>query len=345
MSPAKYCKFFRECKSKAVYRIPHSNLSLCKEHFLKNVEKRVQKLVQKSHIIHRDGNNKILIALSGGKDSQVLLTIMKKLYPENVEIHGLYIELGISSEGYSKDSGVIAKTLCEKLKVPFHQIDVKQETGFTIDDIHDLRQKVKKKNRNTAIKEQIRGECSYCGLLKRYHINKFAVENDFSVVLTGHNLTDEATALVNNFFNMDLGFLKKPGYFLESKTRNLVSRLKPFFYISEEEIMMYAYFAKIDHLATECPYSAQSPNIKIKKNLLEIEQYRRGNMISLMRRYYKVMQPVIKNASSSEKNVDRVCAVCGSPTFSKKCNFCKTTEFVRESLKKYKNQLEGQLVK
>lgn len=339
MSRAKYCKFFRECKSKAVYRIPHSNLALCKDHFLANVEKRVQKLVKKSHIIRREGKNKILIALSGGKDSQVLLSIMKKSYPENIELHGLYIELGISDENYSKDSGIIAQSLCNKLNVPFHEINVKQQNGFNIDDIYNLKQIVEE-NKQKSKNDQIRGECSYCGLLKRYHINKFAVENDFSVVLTGHNLTDEATSLVNNFFNVDIGFLKKPGYFLESKTKNLVSRLKPLFYISEEEIVMYAYLSKIEHLPTECPYSAQAPNIKIKKTLLEIEQYRKGNMISLLRRYYKVMQPEIKNANSTEKHLDRICAVCGSPTFSKICNFCKTTEFMLETLKKHKIQLD-----
>ena len=208
MSRAKYCKFFRECKSKAVYRIPHSNLALCKDHFLANVEKRVQKLVKKSHIIRREGKNKILIALSGGKDSQVLLSIMKKSYPENIELHGLYIELGISDENYSKDSGIIAQSLCNKLNVPFHEINVKQQNGFNIDDIYNLKQIVEE-NKQKSKNDQIRGECSYCGLLKRYHINKFAVENDFSVVLTGHNLTDEATSLVNNFFNVDIGFLKK----------------------------------------------------------------------------------------------------------------------------------------
>ena len=285
----KYCKFYRECKSKAVYRIPHSNLALCKDHFLANVEKRVQKLVHKSHIIRREGKNKILIALSGGKDSQVLLSIMKKSYPENIELHGLYIELGISKENYSKDSGIIAQSLCDKLEFPFHKIDVKEQKGFNIDDIHNLKQFIKK-NKKKPIEDQIRGECSYCGLLKRYYTNKFAVDNGFSVVLTGHNLTDEATSLVNKFFNVDIGFLKKPGYFLESKTKNLISRLKPLFYINEEEIAMYAYLDNIEHLPTECPYSAQAPNIKIKKTLLEIEQYRRGNMISLLRRFYKVLR-------------------------------------------------------
>ncbi|MBA7570566.1 hypothetical protein ES708_12319 [subsurface metagenome] len=67
-------------------------------------------------------------------------------------------------------------------------------------------------------------------------------------------------------------------------------------------------------------------------------------MISLLRRYYKVMQPEIKNASSAEKHLDRICAVCGSPTFTKICHFCKTTEFILETLKKYKNQLDVQFV-
>jgi len=331
----KYCKFYRECKSKAVFRIPHSNLALCKYHFIANVEKRVQKLVHKSHIVRREGKNKILIALSGGKDSQVLLSIMKKLYPDNIELHGLYIELGISVENYSKDSGLIAKSLCDKLEVPFHNINVKQQNGFNIDDIHNLKQVIEKNKQKSEI-DQIRGECSYCGLLKRHYTNKYALDNEFSAVLTGHNLTDEASSLVNNFFNVDIGFLKKPGYFLESKTKNLVSRLKPLFYISEEEVVMYAYLANIEHLPTECPYSAQAPNIKIKKTLLEIEKYRKGNMISLLRRYYRVMQPEIKNASSSEKHLDRICTVCGSPTFSKICHFCKTSEYLRETLEKHK---------
>jgi len=210
----KYCKFYRECKSKAVFRIPHSNLALCKYHFIANVEKRVQKLVHKSHIVRREGKNKILIALSGGKDSQVLLSIMKKLYPDNIELHGLYIELGISVENYSKDSGLIAKSLCDKLEVPFHNINVKQQNGFNIDDIHNLKQVIEKNKQKSEI-DQIRGECSYCGLLKRHYTNKYALDNEFSAVLTGHNLTDEASSLVNNFFNVDIGFLKKPIYKLK----------------------------------------------------------------------------------------------------------------------------------
>ncbi len=320
----RWCKFFSECKQKAVYRIPHSNLALCKDHFLKNVEKRVKKLVEKKHMFHPGANEKVLLALSGGKDSQVLLTVLKNLYPEGVQFEGLYIELGIAQHGYSADSGVIAAELCRKLGVPFHVINVKEDYGLSIDDINWAKRQFALHKWPMGKMGHFKGECSYCGMLKRYSINKYAAENDFFAVLTGHNLTDESTALLNNFLNMDLMFLSRPGPMVDSKHELLVPRGKPLFYVSEEEVMMYAYFAGIPHLPTECPYSLQSPNQKLKAELKEIESHRRGNMISLMRRYYKVMQPVLKAELPKKTREERRCSVCGMPTFSKKCSFCRT---------------------
>ena len=72
MSP-RHCKFFQECGNKASYQIPYSRLNLCTEHFLKNVQNRVKKFILKKHMFHPFRNEKVLVAASGGKDSQVLL--------------------------------------------------------------------------------------------------------------------------------------------------------------------------------------------------------------------------------------------------------------------------------
>ena len=118
----RYCKFFKECGNRAAYKLPHANLSLCKDHFLSNLEKRVNTFIVKKHLIHpykpeySPYKEKILVAVSGGKDSQVLLYLFKKLFPEE-EIEALYIELGIKSKNYSQDSSRIAAQMCEDLNV------------------------------------------------------------------------------------------------------------------------------------------------------------------------------------------------------------------------------------
>ncbi|WP_371806144.1 ATP-binding protein [Candidatus Lokiarchaeum ossiferum] len=298
----------------------------------------MKELIEKKHMFHPDRDEKLLVAASGGKDSQVLLSIIKKLYPVGLDVEALYIELGISQENYSQDSGIVARKFCEELNIPFHQLNVKDTYGFNIDDIHQLNAEVEDRKWKFD-KDPMRGECSYCGTLKRYMINKFAFENGFTCVATGHNLTDETTQLMNNFFNMDLNFLAKSGPVADVHIPKLVPRVKPLFFISEEEIAMYAYFADIAHLGTECAYSTHVPNIQLKKALKEIEDYRRGNNLSLARRYHKIMQPVIEKAVHSDKSNDKLCSVCGFPTFGKKCKFCKTIAVLTDRFQQLKIEL------
>ena len=111
MSPRK-CKLWSECHNDAVYQLPHANLALCKDHYLLNVQKRVKRLIEKKHMFHPHRNEKLLIAASGGKDSQVLLHLIKNIYPEGLDIEALYINLGISKKLYSDDSEKVARDCC-----------------------------------------------------------------------------------------------------------------------------------------------------------------------------------------------------------------------------------------
>lgn len=340
---ARMCKFFQSCHQSAVYQIPHSKLALCKEHFLANVEKRVKELIEKKHMFHPDRGEKVLVAASGGKDSQVLLSIIRTIYPEKLAVEALYIELGIKPSNYSKDSKNMAEEWCAQLNIPFHVIDIQQKFGMSIDQMHHLKEAYQEQGWHYDL-QAFRGECSYCGSFKRYNINKFAHEHEFSVVATGHNLTDEATALLNNFFNQKLMFLSRPGPVSDSDTDLLVPRVKPLFFISEEEITMYAYFKQIPFLPTECPYANQSPVHHLKEVLLEIEDYRRGNMLAFMRRYYKHMQPVILEAyqeTAQGNSQNQTCTHCGRPTYSKVCSFCRNLKYLRKQIKKVERKQES----
>ena len=133
------CKFYRECQSQAVTQMQHTNMPLCKTHFLRYMESRVLKTIETYKLINfQDPNEKVLVAVSGGKDSQTLLTILNQVLKNKVPLEALYIEIGISPDLYSHDSEIVAKQLCDDLGVPFHVLNVQDRVGYDMDKIHQL---------------------------------------------------------------------------------------------------------------------------------------------------------------------------------------------------------------
>ena len=59
------------CSNEAVYHRKISNEFVCKTHFIKTVEKKIRKTVRKFSMF--SPKDKVVVGLSGGKDSLVLL--------------------------------------------------------------------------------------------------------------------------------------------------------------------------------------------------------------------------------------------------------------------------------
>jgi uncharacterized protein (TIGR00269 family) len=153
-----------------------------------------------------------------------------------------------------------------------------------------------------------------------YLILVFDIFTEMSLVIT----------LMNFLTDTLYGILERFGPVNDSQVPGMVPRVKPLFYISEEEIMMYTYFADIPHFSSECPYAPQSPNTKLKGVLNELETSRRGNMISLMRRFQKVMKPVIRATKFDKKPAVNTCQTCGMTSLGKICSFCRTITTLQE---------------
>lgn len=327
------CKF---CRAPAVIMVPFSKMPLCKKDFLSYIENRVKKTIEEYHLIDASSDiEKVLIGLSGGKDSQTLLTILHHIYQKRVRIEALYIDVGIAPRNYGHDSEVVARKLCEQLDIPFHVFNVKEDMQIDLDDIHELGRRSKSRQRRKS--GRFRGECSYCGLIKRYYMNRFALENGFTKVATGHNLTDEATQLLSNFFNVDMELMSRAGPTTVTNVKGLIPRVKPLFYIYEEELIKYAYYAKVDHLPTECAYATDSPMVRVKKSLEQVERFRRGNMMRLVRGFQKKLKPIMGETIPEEKQVERQCKECGMATYLEICSFCKTKERLKNQIDKIKS--------
>ena len=82
----------RKCTQNAVINMRQHKLALCKEHYLDWFTQQTQRSIRKSLLF--DPVERILVAVSGGKDSLALWDVLHTL---GYEADGLYINLGINS--------------------------------------------------------------------------------------------------------------------------------------------------------------------------------------------------------------------------------------------------------
>ncbi|MDK6029378.1 TIGR00269 family protein [Ignisphaera sp. 4213-co] len=295
------CSF---CNENAVTRIGYAKLWLCKEHFIQFIEKKVFNTFKRYGL---GGKNwRILAAVSGGKDSVSMLYILHKLSKDiGFELIALHIDLGIGE--YSKISREVVENLCKSLGIPLIVLDLKELTGFNLPEM---------------VSKTKRPPCSLCGLIKRYLINVAAQELKANAVALGHHLDDLIPYIIKNFVLQNLFEISKLGP--KTDTLNgLVGRIRPLYEVSEDEIMLYAYLAKLPFVQNECPYSARKGLEKtIREFINNAEKRHPGFKIAFARSIAKNIE-IYKNIGKEEPL--KQCKICQSPSNSEICSFCKIT--------------------
>lgn len=248
-------------------------------------------------------NEKIAIALSGGKDSVVLTQILFTLYGDrrDIELHAITIDEGI--EGYRPPTVQIAKQIAKRFNIEHHIVSFRSEIGYELDEI------VKKGNRNA---------CSYCGVFRKYLLNKKSREIGASKLATGHNLDDETQTILLNFLQSDIERLAR---LVPSKIQEgLVMRIKPLREIYEQEIVVYAILNNLPVSLEECPYSREPVRAFVRDFLYDFEKRYPGRKFSVMRSFETLLPCLWNMFPQIELNK---CELCGEPTPKKICQACE----------------------
>jgi len=159
--------------------------------------------------------------------------------------------------------------LCNKkekdLNIELHVYDLKKEMGS---GICYLRSAIQAK---PEMKGKIKN-CAICGVIKKWIFNREAKKLKASKIATGHNLDDECQTFLMNVFKASLKLSANIGPI----TRNIseifdgkfVSRIKPLFYILEDDIREYSKIKKLPVVYEKCPCSLDSYRVQIR-NFLE----------------------------------------------------------------------------
>lgn len=305
----------RKCGEKAVIHMSQHKLALCKQHYLDWVPEQVEHAIKKYQMFTR--HERVLVAVSGGKDSLSLWDILWRL---GYSADGLYIGLGID-EGiaYSDESQVAAEKFAVQRGLNLLVFSVPGEYGASVPEIADLSLRGRKK------------PCAVCGMTKRHIMNRIAYQQDYSVLATGHNLDDEASVLLGNTINWLPGHLVRQRPVLEANYPGLARKVKPLCRMYEREMAAYALLGEISYIYSECPFAYGSKTIYYKEILNKLEFDRPGAKLNFYLAFLQAKDAgLFAPQADPEAQFLHSCPNCGQPTTAPGiCAFCRMLERVK----------------
>ncbi len=271
-----------------------SNPVLCKTHFISYFEEKVNFTIKKFKLLKKKG--KIAVAVSGGKDSMSLLYLLKKF---SYNVYALAVDEGIL--GYRDRTLINMKKFCIKNKIPYKIISFKEKFGQRLDDI---------------VKNNKILPCSVCGVFRRRILDVHS--RGFDVLATGHNMDDEAQAVLMNLAKNNISLLSRLGPISGKKRKKeFTMRVKPFYFCSEKEIMVYSFINRINADFEECPNVPMSFRLRIRGMLNDIEHERYGAKRNVIDTFQALS---IKTTKDDEKQ--KFCIYCHEPSSKEICSAC-----------------------
>lgn len=301
----------KKCGEKASVNMRQHRMALCKDHFLEWIPEQTERFIKKYNMFTRD--EKILVAVSGGKDSLSLWDILVRL---GYEADGLYLGLGIDGGiQYSEESHRLTDEFARRHNLKLHVVDIEKEYGHSIPVLSEI------SNRGHG------KPCSVCGLAKRHEMNRIARDLGYDVLATGHNLDDEAAVLFGNTLQWAPDYLLRQGPVLESK-EGLARKVKPLCRFYEREMTAYSIMRGIEYIYEECPFAVGATQVFYKESLNQLENVRPGTKLTFYLRFLEARRSgeLFIQKDSQQAHI-HPCEKCGQPTSAPElCSFCRMLE-------------------
>jgi uncharacterized protein (TIGR00269 family) len=291
----------RVCRGPAVIDIRRHNANFCADHFLKLCRDQVAKAIKDFDMVKP--GDRLLVAVSGGKDSLAVWDILREL---GYDADGLVIGLGIGA--YSDESTRVTKAFAEERGWPLQVIDLRADYGYDVP---------------TAAKVTKRVPCSACGLSKRHLFDQAAVDGGYDAVVTGHNLDDEAAVLFGNTLRWQTEYLARQLPVLPARN-GFPRKVKPLVRLGEREMAAYCVLRGIDYIVEECPMAVGNKHLGYKDALNTIEAQSPGSKQAFYFGFLDraVARFVDAGPDGSGDPTLGTCRSCGSPSTNEICAFC-----------------------
>ncbi len=211
---------------------------------MKQLEKLLTKKVIKA--IHRYDlirpHDKILLGISGGKDSMILARILTKLqkhYEIPFDFQGIHIHADFTD--VAEKSGMY--NLLDQWEVPY----VTKEIGVV-----------------SRLKEGRKMNCYWCSTQRRVELLRYADEHNFTSIVLGHHMDDILeTLLMNMTYRSEISTMT-PSMQYDKYTQRVI---RPLALVPECEIIELTQKMGISSMVCTCNYDTQSHRREMRSAL------------------------------------------------------------------------------
>ncbi len=299
-----------KCDCQAVYLRRYTAERLCEHCLTQTTIDRVRRTINRQKMLK--DNDRIVVGVSGGKDSAVLLDILwrlEKRYPKT-ELIPVTIDEGI--KGYRDEALDAAKALTKSLGMRLEIRSFSDMFGLSLDSMVEDRSA-----------EGRLGACSYCGVFRRKALNTAAQELDADVVATGHNMDDEAQTIMMNIMRGDGKRIARTNRLREHAIAGFVPRVKPLIELSERDVVAYAHYENLPYHDVPCPYAVEAFRNDLRNFLNDMEHKRPGTLTAILRSGAAIGAAF---TGDSERFACNTCSRCGDPSPSAVCKACQLLE-------------------
>lgn len=289
------------------------NAAFCGKCYLEFFRRQVKKGIESKKLF--SPQERILVALSGGKDS---LGLMLELHELGYNVEGLFVDLAIPES--SPEARQMVENFCAAHGLRLRIVDLAAE-GLAI----------------PLVKKYLRRPiCSVCGKIKRHIFNREAIGGGFDALATGHNLDDEAARLFSNTLRWDQAYLSDQGPLLEGED-GFARKVKPLWRLTEFETANYAFMRGIPHHSAPCPYSSRASFSVLKGIMQNLETAMPGKKLDFYQGFLERGKAAFATREKENGKKLAPCDQCGSPTSGGGlCGVCRIRELVREAANKAK---------
>ncbi|OIW14703.1 hypothetical protein TanjilG_33045 [Lupinus angustifolius] len=300
-------------EQRASLKRPKTLEHICRDCFYRVFEDEIHDVILSNNLF--SPGDRVAIGASGGKDSTVLAYVLSKLnktHNYGLDLFLLSVDEGIT--GYRDDSLLTVHRNQIQYGLPLKVISYEELYGWTMDNIVKM--------------IGLKNNCTFCGVFRRQALDRGAALLKVDKVVTGHNADDIAETVLLNILRGDIARLSRCTSIITGED-SPIPRCKPFKYTYEKEIVMYAYFKKLDYFSTECIYSPNAYRGFAREFIKDLERIRPRAILDIIQSGEN-----FRISATTKMPEQGTCERCGYISSQKWCKACVLLDGLNRGLPK-----------